>query len=162
MKKITSSLVAIVLASVIGKTALASENAADICVSEEKMRYVAENIPKMFKEIMPDTYLVETVLEAKNGYDDGGQLIAYMPFKEKNSSLSMDPSSMSFYDLRNINPGQWYSVNNWNTNMIGCAGKGVFYFNNLNSANSNPQDAQVKFNSIIADVYNAVKKEMVK
>ena len=120
-------------------------------------RYVAKNIPQKFKEVRPDTYLIDVVPSAKNGYTLSGQLAVFLPYLTKREGYSGDPNTMSIFDRTNINPAQWFNVSNWAEDSdIGCADVGV-YLNRPNSNISSLPDSQAKFNAFVDRVYQLLQ-----
>ncbi|HIG93827.1 MAG: hypothetical protein QT02_C0004G0017 [archaeon GW2011_AR9] len=156
MKKIASGLVALTLALSSGLSPASAEKPIP-CAPEAKVRYVAKNIPQKFKEVRPDTYLIDVVPSAKNGYTLSGQLAVFLPYLTKREGYSGDPNTMSIFDRTNINPAQWFNVSNWAEDSdIGCADVGV-YLNRPNSNISSLPDSQAKFNAFVDRVYQLLQ-----
>ena len=159
-------LAAIALTSSLSGRVLASEDEVQ-CASEEKVRYVAENIPRTFKEVRPFTYLIDSFPEAKNGYL-GGQLVVYFPEQDNRGKIpglpfpERDPAEMSIFDRIDINHLEWYNISNMDSSNIGCVDGGLIYLNQSvrNEDQSNPVKqikAQLRFNDFVNRTYEKIQ-----
>ena len=149
MNKVFKGLVALAFALNAGNAV--AENIKGECLSENRVRSVASQIPQHFQEVKPGVYLIETVPESKQGYTQGGRLTVDM----RNMHDFGDQARMSIFDRTDKNPKKWYNVSNGRDEQVGCVERGVVYFYNDNGESKD--EAQEKFNAAIGRIEDLMK-----
>ncbi len=147
MKKFITGLglAALVLSASKPEIALAADKGIP-CAPEKEIRYVVSEIPKHFKQVRLDTYLIEYVPEAKNEYGLGGQLTVFL----------IEGLDFSVFDRTDTNPSNWYGVSNRYSVDKGCAGPGL-YLTSGPAKFLSSRDTQTKFNAFIDKVKNMIQ-----
>lgn len=115
------------------------------CGSNEKVEYLTSQIPTHFREVRPDTYLIENVPKAKNGYTLGGQLTVYV-----------SEYGLSIFDRTNTDPSKWYNVTNWDSKNKSCAEFGI-HLTGKPANYLSPAESQAKFDAFVDKVGKMVK-----
>jgi hypothetical protein len=144
------TLVTLAALSIIASSSVSSRAADPECISTWKVHYVANHIPRFFKQVRQDTYLIEDHPESRNGHNKGGQLVVWQPRND---------GYLAIYDRTDRDPANWYEVDNYSGSHKGCVANGKIP---LQEEKRRPdvKEAQSLFNKLVQRIHDHIDSKV--